>query len=169
MTKFSSLFAPDVVKITTSSASSNESVVKMTFPLYCSSPSHYLNRWWRHQIETFSALLSLCEGNPPVTGAFPSQRPVTRSFDIFLRSAPEQTEHRAHYDVTVMRCWYGINRQVRSQIAFCQALKRKFRWFDEVFVNGCTGSCHFDNFRSSHSRKFIKLMMFSPFSEKNLW
>ena len=26
----------------------------------------------------------LCEGNPPVTGGFPSQRPVTQSFDIFF-------------------------------------------------------------------------------------
>ena len=40
--------------------------------------------WWRHQMETFSALLALCEGNPPVTGGFPSQKPVTRSFDVFL-------------------------------------------------------------------------------------
>ena len=39
--------------------------------------------WWRHQMEKFSALLALCEGNPPVTDGFPSQRPVTRSFDIF--------------------------------------------------------------------------------------
>ena len=38
--------------------------------------------WWRHQMETFSALLVLCEGNPPVTGGFPSQRPVTQSFDV---------------------------------------------------------------------------------------
>ena len=38
--------------------------------------------WWRHQRKTFSALLAICEGNPPVTVAFPSQRPVTRSFDI---------------------------------------------------------------------------------------
>ena len=40
--------------------------------------------WWRHQMENFSALLALCEGNPPVTGGFPSQRPVTRSFDVFF-------------------------------------------------------------------------------------
>ena len=39
---------------------------------------------WGHQQETFSALLALCEGNPPVTGGFPSQRPVTRSFDVFF-------------------------------------------------------------------------------------
>ena len=35
-------------------------------------------------METFSALLALFAGNSPVTGEFPSQRPVTRSFDVFL-------------------------------------------------------------------------------------
>ena len=39
---------------------------------------------WRHQTETFSALLALCEGNSQVTVEFPSQRPVTRGFYIFL-------------------------------------------------------------------------------------
>ena len=43
-----------------------------------------LSTWWRHQMETFSALLALCAGNSPVTGEFPSQRPVTRSFDVFF-------------------------------------------------------------------------------------
>ena len=33
---------------------------------------------------TFSALVALCAGNSPVTGEFPSQRPLTRSFDVFL-------------------------------------------------------------------------------------
>ena len=37
-----------------------------------------------YQMKTFSALLALCGGNPPVTGGFPSQRPVTRSFDDFV-------------------------------------------------------------------------------------
>ena len=40
--------------------------------------------WWRHQVETFSALLVLCSGNSPATGEFPSQRPLTRSFDAFF-------------------------------------------------------------------------------------
>ena len=35
-------------------------------------------------METFSALLALCEGNPPVTDGFPSQGSVTRSFDVFF-------------------------------------------------------------------------------------
>ena len=40
--------------------------------------------WWRHQMETFSALLDLCAGYSPVTGEFPAQRPVTRIFDVFF-------------------------------------------------------------------------------------
>ena len=40
--------------------------------------------WWRHQMETFSALLVICAGNSHVTGEFPAQRPVTRSFDVFF-------------------------------------------------------------------------------------
>ena len=40
--------------------------------------------WWRHQMETFSAILAICAGNSPVPGEFPTQRPVTRSFDVFF-------------------------------------------------------------------------------------
>ena len=39
---------------------------------------------WHHQMVAFSALLALCVGNSPVTGEFPSQRPVTQSFDVFF-------------------------------------------------------------------------------------
>ena len=35
-------------------------------------------------METVSALLAICAGNSPVSGEFPAQRPVTRSFDIFF-------------------------------------------------------------------------------------
>ena len=35
-------------------------------------------------METFSALLALCAGKSHVNGEFPSQRPVTRSFDVSL-------------------------------------------------------------------------------------
>ena len=40
--------------------------------------------WWRHQMETFSMLLAICAGNSPVPGEFPTQRSVTRSFDVFF-------------------------------------------------------------------------------------
>ena len=64
--------------------------------------------WWCHQMEIFSALLALCEGNPPVTGGFPSQRPVTRSFAVFFdlhltkRATCDLRCHCTHYDITVM-------------------------------------------------------------------
>ena len=68
-------------------------------------------------METFSTLQAFCVGNSPVTGEFPSQRPVTRSFGVFFDLclnkrlskqswAGDLRRHRAHYDVIVMdvRC-----------------------------------------------------------------
>ena len=59
-------------------------------PLWCvgwnhlAIPKRFGNAWWRHQMETCSALLAICAGNSPVPGEFPAQRPVTRSFDVFF-------------------------------------------------------------------------------------
>ena len=64
-------------------------------------------------METFSALLAICAGNSPVSGEFPTQRPVTRNFDVYFDLHPnkwlsKQSEagnlrrHCTHYDVTVM-------------------------------------------------------------------
>ena len=63
--------------------------------------------------ENISASLALCSGNSPVNGEFPSQRPVTWSFDIFFdvglnkwlsksRHVGVLRRHRAHYDASVM-------------------------------------------------------------------
>ena len=51
---------------------------------------HYTGTRWRHQMETFSALLAICAGNSPVPGEFPTQRPVTRSFDVFFDLHPNK-------------------------------------------------------------------------------
>ena len=64
-------------------------------------------------METFSALLAICAGNSPVPGEFPTQRPVTRSFDVFFdlaringgvnnREAGDLRRYSGHYDVIVM-------------------------------------------------------------------
>ena len=68
--------------------------------------------WWRHEMGTFFALLPLCEEISPVTGEFPAQRPLTRSFDVFSdlhlnirlsnRKAGDLKRYWANYDVTVM-------------------------------------------------------------------
>ena len=41
-------------------------------------------------METFGALLAICAGNSLVPGEFPSQRPVTRSFDVFRDLRPNK-------------------------------------------------------------------------------
>ena len=77
----------------------------------CFSPS-----WWRHQMETFSALLAICAGNSPVAGEFPykGQWRGALMFSLICaringwantREAGDLRRHRAHYDVTVMP-WY---------------------------------------------------------------
>ena len=63
-----------------------------TYPVLCDGP------WWRHQMETFSALLALCAGNSPVSGEFPAQRPVTRSFDVFFD---------LHLNKRLSKKWWG--------------------------------------------------------------
>ena len=41
-------------------------------------------RRYRAHYDVIVMLLALCEGNPPVSDGFPSQRPVTRSFNVSL-------------------------------------------------------------------------------------
>ena len=75
--------------------------------------------WWRHQMETFPHDWPLVRGihRLPVTGEFPSQRPVTRDLMFSLicawiigwvnnREAGDLRRHRAHYDVIVMYVSY---------------------------------------------------------------
>ena len=62
--------------------------------------------WWRHQMETFSALLALCVGNSPVTGKFPLTKASDAEPWCFLgsrvnnRDAGDLRRHRGHNDVT---------------------------------------------------------------------
>ena len=43
-----------------------------------------ISPWWHYQMETFSALLAICVGNSLVNSEFPTQRPMTWSFDVFF-------------------------------------------------------------------------------------
>ena len=58
---------------------------------------------WRHDMETFSALLTLYERNPPVIDGFPSQRASNASFEVFFsvilnKSLDTQSSYR----------WFGM-------------------------------------------------------------
>ena len=67
----------------TATTTTDDIIVTMMMT-WCSKINNDDLTWWRHQMETFSALLALCAGNSPVTGEFTSQRPVTRSLDAFF-------------------------------------------------------------------------------------
>ena len=92
-----------VTLITSYPSVNKRTVAYAIYPIYT---------WWRHQMETFSALLALCAGYSTVTGEFPTQRPVTRALMFSLirawinswvnnREAGDLRRHLAHYDVNV--------------------------------------------------------------------
>ena len=67
-----------------------------------------VNIAWCHQMETFSALLALCEQNPPVTHKGQWRGALTFSLICIWtngcannRDAGDFRCHRAHYDVTI--------------------------------------------------------------------
>ena len=72
-----------------------------------------VDAWWRHQRETFSALLALCAKNSPVPGEFPHKGQWRGALMFSLicvwingwvnnREAGDLRRYRAHYGVTVM-------------------------------------------------------------------
>ena len=86
-------------------------------------------------METFSALLAICAGNSPVTGEFPAQRPVTRSFDVFfdLRLNKQLSKQSwgwwfetlsCHNDVTVM-----ITRNPKYALKYLLVLPHRPEWY----------------------------------------
>ena len=99
--------------------------------------------WWRHQMETISALLAICAGSSPVPCEFPAQRPVTRRFDVFwingwvnTSEACDLRRNRAHYDVIIicLKVIWPSGWQPR-------------RWFDESAqkYTSCRGNKIFRN------------------------
>ena len=112
-----------------------------------------INPWWRHQMEKLSALLALCVGNSPVTGEFPAQGPVTRSFGVFSdlllnkrcsKQAGDSRRHGTHYDViewhyifvfdVILDCYYTFI--AIGEIAFRNWLKHYWLQPQNYFATG---------------------------------
>ena len=73
-------------------------------------------------METFSALLAICAGNSPVSGEFPAQRSVTRSFDVFF-------DLRLNKQLNKQSWGWWFERLSRSLWRHCNALAPgKFEW-----------------------------------------
>ena len=107
--------------------------------------------WWRHQMETFSALLALSAGNSPVTGEYHSQRSVTRSFDVFfdlrLNKRSSKLSRRWWFETPWRSLWCHYN--VLATIVLCLSPNvkiTKYNWhlnvtdqttLYSIFINCC--------------------------------
>ena len=68
-------------------SSNNRNTGNKQMPLIACDRTNLCNLLFHKTVSSngsISASLVLCVGNPPITGEFPSQRPVTRCFDVFV-------------------------------------------------------------------------------------
>ena len=104
---------------------------------------------WKHFLIT-----GPCAGNSPVTGEFPTQRPVTRSFDVSFDLCPNKRLSKQLWGgwfETPSHLWRhceisnfhdGWKRHPRP-------LQRKCLHSDGIFITGCIGNYKNDNFQCS--------------------
>ena len=147
-----------------------------------------ISSWWRHHMETFSALLALSEGNSPVPGEFPLHRPVTWSFDVFfdqhLNKRLSKHSRRLWFETPSRSLWRHCNVRLMNwclDIIFenlCKYQECQFvLWLLAVictFICICmtTSTCIYDvwslkdnlhfNFYFSRSLCFLQLLLRPP-------
>ena len=107
--------------------------------------------WWRHQMETFSALLAICAENSPAPVNSPHKGQCRGALMFSLicvwingwvnnREAGDLRRHRGHYDVIVMRHCNGTQRNTCewAKILFCKIRHSRFRFIYCTQINICT-------------------------------
>ena len=83
---------------------------------------HFAFSWWRHQMDTFSALLVLCEGNPQSPVDSPHKGQWRQGFDVFfdlrLNKRLSKQSRRRGFETSwhslwrhcYVLLWFGIGR-----------------------------------------------------------
>ena len=114
--------------------------------------------WWRHQMETFSALLAFCAGKSPAIGEFPTQKPVTWSFDVSLICALNKRLSKQSWGWWFETPSCSLWRHRNELLMTVKRCSRKWctNWNGNV-VTGFTGSCHSDYFRWSPWQNFVNM------------
>ena len=96
---------------------------------------------WRHQMETFSSLIVLCTGIPPVIVGFPSHGPVRRGFDGSLICNwaigwvnSDLRRHCSQHDVIVL-CWrVGVERwSISTVVLYYEMLNTNVKYKHKVW------------------------------------
>ena len=126
--------------------------------VYCQWRCWSLSYWqlssrWRHQMETFSALPAFYEWNPPVSGGFHSQRPVTRSLDVFfdvrLNKPLGKQSRRRWLDTPLRPLWRLCNDSIKPRSWLspsCSVYDKYILWYQPILYNcqpepGCHSVC----------------------------
>ena len=100
--------------------------------------------WWRHQMETYSALLALCEGNSPVNSPHKGQWRGALMFSLICaqtngwvnnRDAGDLRRHRAHHDVTVMSAHHNRLLSIRYLGPYSSEFELKSGYFQTNLQN----------------------------------
>ena len=101
----------------------------------CSWPS-WGDPWWRHQMETFSALLAICAGNSPVPGEFPAQRPMTWSFDVFfdLRLNKRLSKQTWGWWLETLSCPFWRHRNATGEFTHKRSVIRRAFLHEDVIM-----------------------------------
>ena len=93
-------------------------------------------------METFSALLAFNAGNSPVTGEFPAQRPVMRSFDVLfdlrLNQQLSKQRKRRWFEMQSRLLWRHCNAVIKHE---AQCYSKDSHDFFEVSFD----YCHYDD------------------------
>ena len=125
--------------------------------------------WWRHQMETFSALLAFCAGNSPVPGEFPAQRPVTRSFDVVFDLRLNKLLSKQSWGWWVETPWCPLWRHCNVKVPFSKVRicypGNTFKMADEIPWNltafGVLNTCDvLLLWWKFESRKIVALQLF---------
>ena len=122
-------------------------------------------------MEAFSALLAICAGNSPVPGEFPTQRPVTRSFDVYfdLRLNKRLCKQSWGWWFETLLCplWRHSNVFHKSNVIlkesfWCQYRRRDPNWNTACIkwyysLNTCIVSCQY-----CHSAVLLINLLYDP-------
>ena len=96
--------------------------------------------WWRHGIETYPRCWDFVRGIQS-TGGFPSQRPVTRSFDVFfhlrLNKRLSKQSRRLWFETPSRSLWRHCN-----GCFWCVLLFRSAIWNHPMACARTQMSCH---------------------------
>ena len=120
--------------------------------------------WWCHQMEKFSALLAICAENSPVADEFPSQSPVTLSFDVFFD---------LRLNEWLSKQWWGWWFEMPSRPLWLHFnelhLPCSNRSLISAWINCWGNTCEAGELRHHHAHYDVTVMSMHPCISSFLW